>query len=78
MSIMAARPRLYFDVDDRLRWAMKLKMGKDNLESLAALGRLAVEQFVSKELSEVDARIAQGETPKQTPSKRGRKPKKKS
>ena len=31
-----------------------------------------------KELSEVDARIAQGETPKQTPSKRGRKPKKKS
>ena len=63
---------MYFDIDDRLRWAMRLKVGKDNLPSLTALARLAVEKYVAEELAQVDAR---GEIPKQAKSKRGRKPK---
>ena len=72
---MSERPRLYFDVDDRLRWAMRLKAGKDNVPALAVLARLAVEKYVATELAEVDAKLAQGEAPKKDQSKRGRRPK---
>lgn len=72
---MTARPRLYFDVDDDLRWAMRIKAGKDNVPSLAILARLAVEAYCAAEIAEVARRKAEGERPKSAPSKRGRRPK---
>jgi hypothetical protein len=75
LNLMSARPRLYFDVDDRLRWAMRLQAADENIPSLAILARKAVEHYVQAKLSEVDRRMAHGESPRQTGSKRGRRPK---
>jgi hypothetical protein len=71
------RPRMYFDVDDRLRWAMRLAAAHENFPSVAQLIKHAVEQYVAVQLAEVDKRIAKGESAMQGKSPRGRKPKQK-
>jgi hypothetical protein len=77
MMSMSERPRMYFDVDDRLRWALRREAGNRNMPSVAALVKAIVEDALSEQLAEVDRRIAEGESPAQGKSARGRKPKKK-
>lgn len=66
---------MYFDCDDELRWAMRLKAGKDNIPSLTELAIIAVKAFCEQELREVKAKLSAGAQPPATKSKRGRKPK---
>jgi T5orf172 domain len=68
------RQRMYFDVDDRLRWALRLMAADRNAPSVAQLVLNVMQEQVRKYLSEVDRRIARGEDPSQAKSPRGRKP----
>lgn len=73
MNESMVRPRMYVDCDDEsIRWALRVKMAKENLPSLSAAILQAIEAYVAKELPEVRARMAKGEKPAR--STRGRKP----
>ena len=71
--MLLMRPRMYFDIDDRLRWAMRLEAADRNIPSVAQLTRILIEEVLQARLAEVDRRIAKGELPSQGKSPRGRK-----
>ncbi len=73
--IVMERPRMYFDTDDRLQWALRLEAADRNIPSIAKLVRMLIEEAVSARLAEVDRRVAKGESPATAKSKAGRKPK---
>jgi hypothetical protein len=73
MVLMSERSRMYFDVDDRFRWALRLMAADRNAPSVAQLVHDVMMDAASKYLADVDRRIARGEDPEQGKSKRGRK-----
>jgi len=75
LIVMNERPRMYFDVDDRLRWALRLMAADKNSPSVAKLVQDLIADAARLYLVDVDRRIARGESPKTGKSPRGRKPK---
>lgn len=73
-TLMSERPRMYFDADDELRWAIKLRVGKVNATSSTDLVREILMQELADELAEVRRLMAEGHKP--APKRAGgRKPK---
>lgn len=78
IDVMAKRPRMYVDLDDeRIRWALRIKMARENLPTISAAILRCVEACCEEELGEVDQQIDRGIKPAADPTKpkRGRKPK---
>ena len=76
MSHMSKRPRMYVDLaDEKIRWALRIKMAKENLPSISAAILRCIEAYCESELEEVKHQLARGIRPEQPKSKRGRKPK---
>jgi len=80
INVMAKRPRMYVDLDDeRIRWALRIKMARENLPTISAAILRCVEACCEAELGEVDRQIDRGIKPAAEPAppkpKPTRKPK---
>lgn len=58
MPVMV-RPRMYFDCDDKLKWALRLRAARENMDMSDFVQHLVTEALTA-ELSEVDRIIAKG------------------